>query len=68
MATDRRVEATSQVLARVGRAREALKEFHDSGARAQGVLTNPRGRAATLKWAQEELGRAIAIIEQTQWR
>jgi hypothetical protein len=68
MATDRRVHATSQVLDHVGRAREALKEFYDSGARVQGVLANPTLRAASLKWAQEEIGKAIAIIDRTKWR
>jgi hypothetical protein len=67
MATDRRLQATNQVLAHVGRAREALKEFHD-GARVQGILADPRLRAASLRWAQEELKKAIAIIERTQWR
>jgi hypothetical protein len=52
----------------VGRAREALKEFYDSGARVQGVLANPSLRAAMLKWAQEELRKAIAIIDRTKWR
>jgi hypothetical protein len=52
----------------VGRTREALKEFYESGARIQGVLANPSMRAASLKWAQEELRKAIAIIERTKWR
>jgi len=55
MATDRRVQATSQVLDHVGRVREALKEFFGNDVRVQGVLSNPRVRAASLKWAQEEL-------------
>ena len=68
MAVDKRVQATSQALEHVERAREALKEFRSDGVRAQGVLANPRLRAATLKWAQEELQKAIAIIERTKWR
>jgi hypothetical protein len=67
MATDRRVQATSQVFDHVGRAREALKEFYDGGARVQGVLANPSLRAASLKWAQEEIRKAIAIIDRTKW-
>ena len=51
----------------VERAREALKEFQ-VGARVQGVLASPHVRAASLKWAQEELRKAIAIIERTKWR
>jgi hypothetical protein len=68
MAADKRVKATSEVLNHVGHVREALKEFFANDVRIQGVLSNPRVRAASLKWAQEELGKAIAIIEQTKWR
>jgi hypothetical protein len=68
MATDQQMQATSQVFDHVGRAREALKEFYESGARVQGVLANPSMRVASLKWAQEELRKAIAIIERTKWR
>jgi hypothetical protein len=68
MPTDKRVQATSQVLDHVGRVREALKEFFVSDVRVQGVLTNPRVRAASLMWAQEELRKAVEIIEQTKWR
>ena len=68
MATDRRVQATSQVLDHVGRVREALKEFLGIDVRVQGVPSNPRVRAASLKWAQEELRKAVEIIEQTKWR
>ncbi len=55
-------------LVETGRAREALKEFYDGGARVQGVLANPSLRAASLKWAQEEIRKAIAIIDRTKWR
>ena len=68
MVTDKRVQATRQILDHVGRAREALREFYDAGARVQGVLENPPLRAASLKWAQEELRKALAIIERTKWR
>ena len=53
MTADKRVQATSELLEHVGRAREALKEFHSTGVKVQGVLANPRLRAATLKWAEE---------------
>lgn len=68
MATDRRVQATVKVLDHVQRAREALKEFSADGARTHGVLANPRLQCTSLKWAQEELQRAILIIQQTKWR
>ena len=67
MTTDKRVQATSEVLDHVERAREALKEFQ-VGARVQGVLASPHVRAASPKRAQEELRKAIAIIERTKWR
>jgi hypothetical protein len=68
MAIDGRVQATSQVLDHVGRVREALKEFFGNDVRVQGVLSNPRVRSASLKWAQEELQKAVEIIDQTKWR
>jgi hypothetical protein len=68
MAIDKRVQATTEVLNHVGHVREALKAFSGRDVRAQGVLTEPVVRAASLKWAQEELQKAVEIIEKTAWR
>jgi hypothetical protein len=68
MATDKRVQATTEVLNHVGHVREALKAFSGRDVRAQGVLTEPDVRAASLKWAQAELQKAVEIIEKTKWR
>jgi hypothetical protein len=68
MATDKLVQATTEVLNHVGHVREALKGFLDRDVRIQGVLTDPAVRTASLKWAQEELQRAVEIIEKTKWR
>jgi len=68
MATDRRVQATTEVLNHVGHVREALKGFLGRDVRVQGVLADPAVRAASLKWAQEELRKAVEIIEKTNWR
>ena len=68
MAIDKRVQATTEILNHVGRVREALKGFLGRDVRVQGVLTDPTVRAASLKWAQDELQRAVEIIEKTTWR
>jgi hypothetical protein len=68
MATDKCVQATTEVLNHVGHVREALKAFSGRDVRAQGVPTDPAVRAASLKWAQEELQKAVEIIERTKWR
>jgi hypothetical protein len=68
MATDKRVQATTEVLNHIGHVREALKGFLGREVRVQGVLTDPAVRAASLKWAQEELKKAVDIIEKTKWR
>jgi len=47
---------------------EALKGFLGRDVGVQGVLTDPAVRAASLKWAQEELQKAAEIIEKTKWR
>jgi len=52
----------------VGHVREALKGFWGRDVRVQGVLTDPAVRAASLKWALEELQKAVEIIEKTKWR
>jgi hypothetical protein len=69
MPTDNRVQATSEVLNLVGRVREALKGFPGRDVRVQGVLTDPAVRAAaSLKWAQEDLQKAVEIIQRTKWQ
>jgi hypothetical protein len=68
MPTDNRVQATTEVLNHVGHVREALKGFSGRDVRVQGVLTDPAVRAASLKWAQEELQKAVEIIQRTKWR
>ena len=56
-APDGRVQTTSQVFDHVGRLREALKEFFVSDVRVQGVLTNPRVRAASPMWGRKAILR-----------
>jgi len=68
MATDKRVQPTTEVLNHVGHVREALKGFLGRDVRVQGVLTDPAVRAASLKWAQEEPQKAADIIAKTRWR
>ena len=68
MASDKRVQATTEVLNHVAHVREALKGFLGREVRVAGVLTDPPVRAASLKWAQEELQKAVEIIEKTRWR
>ena len=68
MATDKRVQATTEVLNHVGHVREALKGFLGRDVRVQAVLTEPAVRAASLKWAQQELQKAVEVIEKTKWR
>ena len=68
MATDNRVQATTEILNHVGHVREALKRFSGRDVRVLGVLTDPTVRAASLKWAKEELQKAVEIIEKTKWR
>jgi hypothetical protein len=68
MTTDKRVQATTEILNHIGHVREALKGFLGRDVRVQGVLTDPAVRAASLKWAQEELQKAIDIIDNTKWR
>jgi len=62
------VQATTEVLNHVAHVREALKGFLGREVRVAGVLTDPPVRAASLKWAQEELQKAVEIIEKTRWR
>jgi hypothetical protein len=56
MATDKRVQATTEVLNHIAHVREALKGFLGRDVRVQGVLTDP-----SLKWAQDELQKAVDI-------
>lgn len=68
MMTDKCVQATTKVLNHVGYVREALKAFSGRDVRGQGVLTDPSLRAASLKWAQAELQKAVEIIEKAKSR
>jgi hypothetical protein len=50
------------------RARQALTDAHRDGLNADGVLRNPHVQASQLRVAREEINKALAIIEQTQWQ
>jgi hypothetical protein len=65
--TDTRSKATDQVREHVNRVQDTLSEYRRDGINANGILTRPLFRAASLKAAREELSRAIAIIERTRW-
>jgi hypothetical protein len=66
MTTDK--QAMMQVLDHVARTREVLQAFATNGARIHGVQVNPRLRQTALKWAGEELRKAVVVIERTNWR
>jgi hypothetical protein len=51
----------------VNRAQDAIHDFRRDGISAAGVLMRPIFQVASLKVAREELSKAIAIIERTEW-
>jgi hypothetical protein len=66
MVTDK--QAMSQVRDHVARTREVLKAFATNGAKIHGVQASPRLQQTALKWAGEELRKAVIVIERTNWR
>ena len=66
--TDKLKKASGLVLEHIKRARDALDNFDTDGETPDGVLKHPPMQTAALKVAREELRKAIALIERTQWR
>jgi hypothetical protein len=64
---EKRAKVTRLVLEHIARADDAVKNFHDNGVSAEGLLTHPPLQAAALRVAREELQKAIGLIERTQW-
>jgi hypothetical protein len=64
----RKEEASKDARDHMERARFALESAHRDGLSIAGVLRNPHVQAAHLKIAREEINKALAIIEQTQWQ
>jgi len=60
-----REKASRHVLQHVERARCSLEDFFNDGLSREGVLAHPQIQNAALEIAQEELGKAIAIIGRT---
>jgi hypothetical protein len=65
--SDKQSKATDLLRGHVDSAQDAIREFWRDGINAEGVLMRPRFQAASLKAAREELSKAIAIIERTEW-
>jgi hypothetical protein len=64
---EKRVKVTRLVLEHIERADDAVKNFRDNGVRAESVLVHPPLQAAALTVAREELRKAIALIERSNW-
>ena len=64
---DSHVQATTQVLAHVARAKDSLHHIHGDNLNAHGVFMHPQRQLVSLKVAREELNKAIALMEQTRW-
>ena len=60
------VQATTQVLAHVERAKAALHHIHGENLSSAGVFLHPSRQLVSLKVAREELNKAIALMEQTR--
>ena len=65
---DKHKTATANASGHVERAEKAIKGFRKEGVDRKGVLLRPLSQAALLQAAWEELGKAIAIIKQTEWQ
>jgi hypothetical protein len=63
----KQVQATNQILEHVYRVHDALVDLRRHGISAEGVLMKPAFQISALKAAREELSKAIAIIERTNW-
>jgi hypothetical protein len=64
---EKRAKVTRLVLEHVARSDDAIRNFRDNGVSAEGLLMHPPLQAAALKVAREELQKAIALIERTNW-
>ena len=64
---EKRAKVTRLVLEHVARSDDAVRNFRDNGVSADGLLLHPPLQAAALKVAREELQKAIALIERTNW-
>ena len=64
---DSHVQATTQVLAHVERAKDSLKNIHGDNLSSDGVFMHPPMQLVALKVAREELNKAIALMERTRW-
>ena len=64
---DSHVQATTQVLAHVERAKDSLKNIHGDNLSSDIVFMHPQMQLVSLKVAREELNKAIALMEQTRW-
>jgi hypothetical protein len=65
--TDRLTKTSGLVIEHVKRARDALDNFETDSETPAGVLKHPPIQNAALKVAREELRKAIALIERTNW-
>ena len=65
--SDKQSKATDLVRGHVDSAQDAIREFWRDGINANYVLMRPLFQAMSLKAAREELSKAIAIIESTEW-
>jgi len=63
---EKRMKATQHVVEHIQRVQQTITEFVNDIS-ADGVLLRPHFQAAAFKVAREDLGKAIAIIEQTKW-
>ena len=64
---EKRAKVTRLVLEHVARSDDAVRNFRDNGVSADGLLLHPPLQAAALKVAREELQKAIALIQRTNW-
>jgi hypothetical protein len=64
---EKRAKVTTLVLEHVQRADDAVGSFRTDAVNGEGVLAHPPFQAAALKVAREELSKAIALIERTNW-
>jgi len=64
----KREKATRQIIEHVDRVRDALNDFLEDNIGDDGELTRPVFQNAVLKVAREELAKAIAIADRTEWK
>ena len=64
---DSHVQATTQVLAHVERAKDSIRNIHGDNLSSDGVFMHPSRQLVSLKVAREELDKAISLMERTRW-